>query len=76
MEQLDTVRNLCKKRKYQINEKYIFADFSDFSEITEAVRKSNATKIFTGGVRINKSMYRTQDETDKYITKSLKRKLP
>lgn len=64
------------KRACRINDGYVFADFSDFSKITDAVRKSNATKIFTGGVRINNSMYRTQEETDEYISRSLMRELP
>lgn len=74
MEQCNTRRQ--NKRTCRINEKYVFADFSDFSSITEAVRASNASKIFTGGVRINNSMYRTEAETDEYINRSLKRKLP
>lgn len=74
MSQFNTDRKLQYARR--INERYIFADFSDFSEITDEVRRSNADKIFTGGVRINNSMYRTQEETDEYISRSLMRKLP
>lgn len=74
MEQLNT--GLQKKLTSRIDEKYIFADFKDFSEITADVRKSNAKRRFTGGVRINNGMYRTKEETDEYITKSLMRKLP
>lgn len=60
----------------KIQEKYVYADFMDFAPITEEVRKKNASKIFTGGVRINNGMYRTQKETERYIKKSLARKLP
>ena len=74
MEQCNIKRQ--NKRACRINERYVYADFSNFSPITEEVRASNASKIFTGGVRINNSMYRTQAETDEYIKQSLKRKLP
>ena len=60
----------------KIKDSYLYKDFGDFPEITEEIRIKNASRIFTGGVRINKSMYRTKEETDKYIKKSLKRKLP
>lgn len=63
-------------RDVKINRKYLYADFSDFSDITDNLRKKNQERIFTGGVRINNSMYRTKEETDKYINDSLKRKLP
>ena len=63
-------------RDVKINRKYLYADFSDFSDITDNLRKKNQERIFTGGIRINNSMYRTKEETDKYINDSLKRKLP
>lgn len=59
-----------------IKDDFLFADFKDFPEITEKVKRANAVRIFTGGVRINQGMYRTKAETDAYIKKSLKRKLP
>ena len=59
-----------------INLKYLFCDFPNFSEIDERVRKNNLSKTFTGGVRINKGMYRTEKETMRYFKKSLARKLP
>ena len=62
-------------RDVKINRKYLYADFSDFSDITDNLRKKNQERIFTGGIRINNSMYRTKEETDKYINDSLKRKL-
>lgn len=63
-------------RDVKINRKYLYADFNDFSDITDNLRKKNQERIFTGGIRINNSMYRTKEETDKYINDSLKRKLP
>lgn len=62
-------------RDVKINRKYLYADFNDFSDITDNLRKKNQERIFTGGIRINNSMYRTKEETDKYINDSLKRKL-
>ena len=62
-------------RDVKLNRKYLYADFSDFSDITDNLRKKNQERIFTGGIRINNSMYRTKEETDKYINDSLKRKL-
>lgn len=59
-----------------IDARYLYADFSDFPEITDDIREKNSKRIFTGGVRINNSMYRTKHETEQYIKKSLKRKLP
>lgn len=60
----------------RINRKYLYADFSDFSEITDETREKNASRVFTVGVRINNSMYRTNKESDEYIKKSLLRRLP
>ncbi len=54
----------------------LFKDFSHISPITESVREKNAKRTFTGGVRINQSMYRTAKEDADYREKSLKRKLP
>ena len=62
---------LTPKQKY-----YIEADFPSSVQLTEAVRSKNATLRFTGGVRINYSMYRTEKETQEYFRKSLNRKLP
>ena len=62
--------------KSRIKNEYLFADFNDFSEITDKIKNDNLRRIFTGGVRINGGMYRTSDETKQYINKSLMRKLP
>lgn len=59
-----------------INRDIIFSDYPDFSEITDNVRTENASRVFTGGVRINMGMYRTKEETDEYIRTSLSKKLP
>lgn len=56
--------------------KNIFKDFPPFLAITESVKKENASRIFTGGVRINNGHYRTQAEDAIYRLKSLQRKLP
>ncbi len=68
-------------RKYEdlntsIKKKYIYQDFGGLAPITDEVRNENASRIFTGGVRINKGMYRSDKETEEYIEKSLARKLP
>lgn len=58
------------------NFEYIFVDFKDFPEVTRKTRKQNAIRIFTGGVRVDKAMYRTDKENEQYIKRSLRRKLP
>ncbi len=54
----------------------LFIDFPETCVITEEVRNKNRNRIFTGGVRINNSMYRTKEEDEKYRKESLNRKLP
>lgn len=66
----------ANENKKRINFAALFSDFPEFSEITEDVRSQNAKRVFTGGVRINNGMYRTAQETETYIKKSLERKLP
>lgn len=56
--------------------KILFKDFSPVPPVTEEIRKENAQRTFTGGVRINNSMYRTAKEDAEYRNNSLKRKLP
>lgn len=56
--------------------KYIMAPFPEFSKVTNEVVKINKGKKFTGGVRIQKGLYRTETEANEYIRKSLERKLP
>lgn len=70
------LRRIPMLHNSKINSKFIKADFGNLPEITEEVRRQNSIRVFTGGVRINNSMYRTKSETDKYIIESLKRKLP
>lgn len=65
-----------KKGTIKINKKYLYQDFPKMPEITEEVRKENLARKFTGGVRINNGMYRTDREYDEYMEKSLNRKLP
>lgn len=62
--------------KERISRDVVYSDFPDFSEITEEVRAENASRIFTGGVRINMGMYRTDKETEEYILSTLSKKLP
>lgn len=62
--------------KRNIKKKYIYQDFGRLEPITDKTRQENAQRIFTGGVRINNGMYRTEKETEEYIEKSLARKLP
>lgn len=40
----------------------ITPEFPNFGPIDQAVRESNANRIFTGGVRINNGWYRTDEE--------------
>ena len=54
----------------------LFADFPKLKEVTNEVKRKNYGRFFVGGVRINNGMYRTDAETAKYITDSLKRQLP
>lgn len=58
------------------NLKYVFYDFEDFPAVTKKTRTQNAKRIFTGGVRVNNSLYRTDAELQRYIKRSLKKKLP
>jgi hypothetical protein len=39
-----------------------YRDLPDLAPITEKTRTENSRRIFTGGVRINKGMYRTTEE--------------
>lgn len=52
---------------------YIFVDFKDFPAVTKKTRKQNSKRIFTGGVRVNNSLYRTDAEMRRYIRRSLKK---
>lgn len=54
----------------------LFVDFPPIGEITRAAKEKNKARIFTGGVRINNGMYRTDAEEKKHREKSLRRKLP
>ena len=65
-----------KKGTIKINKKYLYRDFPKFPEITEEVRKENLARKFTGGVRINNGMYRTDREYEEYMETSLNKKLP
>ena len=58
------------------NKKMLFQDFPSFNKITKNVKEQNSKRTFTGGVRINNGMYRTDEETKTYIQKSLCRTLP
>lgn len=58
------------------NQDMLFTDFPMTGEITEAVKIKNVKRTFTGGVRINNGMYRTDKEIEKYRKSSLERKLP
>ena len=55
---------------------YLYVDFPPFNEISKSAKRENKNRIFTGGVRINNSMFRTKKEDAEYREKSLKRKLP
>ena len=58
------------------NEQMLFAEFPTMGKITAKDKAKNKKRIFTGGVRIGKGMYRTSDEVEKYKKDSLDRKLP
>jgi hypothetical protein len=55
--------------------KDFYRDLPDLAPITEKTRAENTKRIFTGGVRINRGMYRTtKDEyarRDKILSKQL-----
>lgn len=55
---------------------YVFCDFPKFSPITQIEKDKNIKRTFTGGVRINRGAYRTEQEDKNYRIQSLKRKLP
>lgn len=54
----------------------LFLDFSPVGEITKVAKEKNKRRVFTGGVRINNGMYRTDTEEKKRREKLLRRKLP
>lgn len=54
----------------------LFSDFPTMKEITEKVKDENKNRIFTGGVRINNGMYRTDEQMKTYVEESLARELP
>ena len=54
----------------------LFVDFPPVGKITQTVKDKNEMRVFTGGVRINNGMYRTDGQDKKYREDSLKRKLP
>ena len=54
----------------------LFTPFPAMGKITKFSKSKNVQRVFTGGVRINNGMYRTDEELEKYREKSLKRKLP
>ena len=56
--------------------KMLFIDFPAMGEITKAAKERNKARVFTGGVRINNGMYRTDAEERKHRENSLRRKLP
>lgn len=59
-----------------IDKDVLFVDFPSTGPITQEVKDANKHRTFTGGVRINNNMYRTEKEDKLYREKSLKRKLP
>ena len=54
----------------------LFADFPKMGKITSEVKERNMKRTFTGGVRIGKGMYRTDEQVEEYIKSSLRKKLP
>lgn len=54
----------------------LFVDFPPLGCITEKVKTKNQKRIFTGGIRINNGMFRTDEQVKKYRELSLKRRLP
>lgn len=64
------------RMKMKPNVNMLTVDFPDFGPITDAVRKMNMEKRFTGGVRINQGRYRTDAEDSARREKSLSTPLP
>ncbi len=58
------------------NKHMLFCDFPTILSITEPIKNQNLKRVFTGGVRINSGMYRTNKQDNEYRSNSLKRKLP
>lgn len=54
----------------------LFAAFPPMGEFDEKAKARNDNHIIRGSVRMNRGMYRTDKELEKYIEDSLKRKLP
>lgn len=77
-----TKNSNIKKKKMPLNNssyedsKILFINYKDFPEITDVTRANNSIRIFTGGVRINSSKYRTNDEDKQYRDLSLEKELP
>ena len=68
---------MARQNKYIQNpDAILYQDYTPIGDITERVRQENADRIFTGGVRINSSRYRTKTEDEKYRNDSLCKKLP
>lgn len=58
------------------NKEIIFKDYTDTPPITDAIKKENMNRTFTGGVRINNGLFRTKEEHEEYRAVSLARELP
>lgn len=58
------------------NKQMLFSDFPKLGKITSKVRSDNKKRIFVGGVRIGRGMYRTDEEMENYKKESLNKKLP
>ncbi|MDR2202359.1 MAG: hypothetical protein LBP26_06355 [Clostridiales bacterium] len=54
----------------------LFSDFTPVGDITSDVREQNSKRVFTGGVRINRALYRTSNEYERYRQSVLDKKLP
>ena len=50
--------------------------FDDINNVPNYMHNVNDGKIFVGNIRLNLGLYRTPKETERYISESLKRKLP
>lgn len=68
--------NMIRSAPMIKNKEMLFINFPPIGKITPKVKEENSKRVFTGGVRIGNSMYRTDEETKKYKERSLQRKLP
>jgi hypothetical protein len=59
-----------------VNKSVMYEKLPDLKPITEKTRNENTQRILTGGVRVNRGKYRTDNEDREFRESCLFRKLP